>query len=203
MTYNPNIPAAGTRIDQTFSLITTNFSQANTIFGQDHVEFNNVTSANRGKHNKSTYLELGADPTTAANEVALYAKVGTNPAESNLFFRGESNGFVYQMTKAISASTSVFANNTNYSGNNNGGWTFLPGGLVIQYGRKTSPGTSGTVTFPISFPSGSNPFSIVITNERNSIRGLVLNQANISDSSFDYIFETGGSAAINWIAIGN
>ena len=200
MTYTTAIPVSGDSLGGTRDRIRTNFQEIDSVVGVNHVAFN---ASGEGKHKFLQMPEQAAAPTTAANEGGFYAKVGTTPAESNLFFRGESDGFEYQLTKAIAASTARFANTTNYSGTLNGGWTFLPGGMIMQYGRKTSPGSSGSITFPITFPSGNAPFSIVVTNERTSARSANIDSAGISSTGFSYFLETSGSVAINWVAIGN
>ena len=90
MTFNPNIPQATDLTSASQSQILTNFSQLNTIFDVDHVTYDNATVANRGKHDKSTYIEQGADPATSANEVALYSK--DLSTVSTLYMRKESSG---------------------------------------------------------------------------------------------------------------
>lgn len=211
MTYTSDIPApSGDTLGGTRDRIRTNFQQIATVAAVNHIAFN---ASGQGKHKflqmpeqPGSIGQVGAPlpPTTAADEGGLYTKVGINPAETNLVFRAESDGFEYQLTKVIAASTGRFGNNTvAYVANNNGGWTFLPGGLLLQYGRRTSPGSSGTVTFPVAFPSGNAPFSIVVTNERNSARSANIDNSAISATSFDYFMETSGSVALNWIAIGN
>jgi len=96
MTFNPNIPQASDLISQSQAQILTNFGQVNTIFDIDHVTFNNATAANRGKHDKSTYVEQASDPVTSTNEVAVYSKdTGTQP---DLFYRPESAGTAVRLT---------------------------------------------------------------------------------------------------------
>lgn len=70
MTYNPTIPAINTRIDATYNLITTNFDQANTIFGEDHYEFNATLPAERGKHKQVTLIALPNGPVPIPNPPA-------------------------------------------------------------------------------------------------------------------------------------
>jgi hypothetical protein len=201
MSWTPNIPRTGQSLGVTRDPVRNNFTVIRDIFNNNHYTFD---EANPGKHRFLQLPEQGAAPTTGPNEGGFYAKQdAATPNETALFVRGESNGFEYQLTKAISTGTAVFGNNTNYIGDNWGGWTFLPGGLVMQYGRKINPGNSGTITFPIPFPSGNSPFSIITTNERTSARSSSVNQAGISATSFNYFLETDGSVAINWIAIGN
>lgn len=205
MTYSSDVPISGDTLGGTRDRIRTNFQEIASVEAVNHVAFNAI---GEGKHKFLQMPEVTASgagiPTTLANEGGLYVDVGTNPSESNLFFRAESNGFEYQLTKSISTGTARFANNSvGYIANNNGGWVFLAGGMILQYGRRTSPGSSGTVTFPIAFPSGNSPFSIVVTNERTSARSANLNSTGISSTGFSYFMETSGSVALDWIAIGN
>ncbi len=89
MTYNPSIPAINTRIDQTYNLITTNFTQLNNIFANDHYEWNFITAGDRGLHRKTTLLEQGADPAAGANRGEVYTKdVG---GITELFYRYDTS----------------------------------------------------------------------------------------------------------------
>lgn len=96
MSFNPNIPQSTDLISQSQGQILTNFAQSNTIFDVDHFTFNDAAAADRGKHRQSTYPELGAAPTTIANEGAVFTLAGT--AETELYFRRESNGEQVQLS---------------------------------------------------------------------------------------------------------
>lgn len=203
MTFTSDIPLSGESLGSTRDRIRANFQEVASVVAVNHVAFNAV---GEGKHKFLQMPEQLAAPTTAVNEGGFYSKVGTNPAETNLFFRAENNGFEYQMTKSISSSTARFANNSvAYVANNNGGWVFLPGGLIMQYGRRTSPGTSGVVTFPLAFPSGNAPFSVSVSLERSSGNQTVSIDDGTPPTSttFNYLTSSAGSTAVNWIAIGN
>lgn len=158
--------------------------------------------------------EQTSAPTTLTNEAGFYSKVGANPAESNLFFRGENNGFEYQLTKSIAARTAIFANNTAYPGagaNTLGGWTFLPGGLILQYGSvlpgQSSPQT-GTTNFPVPF--SSIPFIVMPTGvSRNAgvgtqSRVITVKDGGTTTNLFQWTWDNGTSnyVGFNWIAIG-
>jgi hypothetical protein len=83
------------------------------------------------------------------------------------------------------------------------GYTVLPGGTILEWGRKASPGASGSVTFPLAFPN--NCFNVQITQQRNSsssTQGMYLNGVP-GLSSFDYNGSSSSSDAIYWVAIGN
>lgn len=166
MTYTPDIPISGETLGSTRDRIRGNFQENAVVEAVNHVAFNSV---GKGKHKFLQMPEQVSAPVTLVNEAGFYSKAGLNPAEANLFFRGENNGFEYQLTKAYSAQTATFGNNTNYQvgpPSLNGGWTFLPGGLILQYGytNSISSSSSRTVTFPVIFPN--EVISINITGLR-------------------------------------
>lgn len=95
----------------------------------------------------------------------------------NLFFQNGTAGQSFQFTTANS--TANFGSIVNYQaagggfGSCTGGWTFLPGGLIMNYGSVTTvnPGGSINVKLACTFP-GSNIASIVVTpNTTSSIGG--------------------------------
>lgn len=203
MSYVPSPSASGDTLSASRDVIRTNFNILQDRFDENHVNLDG--GAGGGKHNFLQMPDQGTIPVTASGEGGVYG-TSDGDAVSQLYFRGEGNGSSYQLTKATSgvdANILLFGTNTPYVADHAGGWTFLPGGLILQYGRKTTPTASGTVTFPLAFPSGNNPFSIIVTNERTSARSANIDSSAISDTSFDYFMETAGAVAINWIAIGN
>jgi hypothetical protein len=204
LTYSANLPVSGDTLGGTRDRIRANFQIIENALSINHETFG--SSFGQGKHKFLQMPEQGTAPTTAVNEGGVYTKVGTNPAETNLYFRAEDSGgvggFEYQLTKVISASTARFANNTiNYVPNNNGGWTFLSGGMIFQYGSRTSAGSSGSVIFPLVFPSGNAPFSINLTIVAASGNILI---SVVSSNSVGFDFDkTSGTHTFYWMAIGN
>lgn len=185
MTFNPSIPASTDLISQSQSQIQTNFSQSNTAFGIDHTAFDVVS--NQGKHKKSTYVEQGADPATAANELAIYSKdLG---AVSTLYLRKESNGTVIQM----SARDPVIAAS---------GCSFLPGGILIQWGTYSlAAGTLTTpVAFAVTFPTAVYSLTITgdITNNKSMPSYSTLTTSGFNGNKTD----TGFATNYTYIAIG-
>ena len=92
MSYNPSIPQPDDLISVSQGEIQTNFSELNTVFTQDHVEYDNATTADRGKHKQSTYTELvnPDEPTTVANESTIWAIEGPTSTQTELYMRRES-----------------------------------------------------------------------------------------------------------------
>jgi len=175
--------------------------QIDAIEAVNHVAFN---SLGEGKHKFLQMPEQAAAPNTDPNEAGFYSKVGTSPAQSNLFFRGESNGFEYQLTRAISASTASFSTITQALGSANGfgGWTFLPGDLLLQYGY-FNPNTSITVQFPIAFTS--TPFSVQLTVSAGSNSSFRVGVKTSTLTNSQFVFEgtiSAGADPIYFMAIG-
>jgi hypothetical protein len=206
MTYTTDLPLSGESLGSTRDRIRANFQEIASVNAVNHVAFNSV---GEGKHKFLQMPEQAAAPATLVNEGGVYTKVGTNPAETNLFFRGENSGFEYQITKSFSAQTGRFANNSNYQvgpPSLNGGWTFLPGGLMLQYGmtNAASGSSTRTVTFPVQFPNAV--FSINVTGLRASSSPGNTDAwvaTGYTTTSFD-IFNNGShSFQFFWWAIGN
>src|SRR3990167_2843743 len=206
MTYTL-LPNSGQSLGQTRSDIRTNFSLIQTAQDTNHVA---IDGSGAGKHKFLQMPEQGSAPATAADEAGFYAKVGTTPAQSNLFFRGENSvggppgGFEYQLTRAISASTASFGNITTAlpSSNGFGGWTFLPGNLLMQFGT-FNPNTSITVEFPIPF--NATPFSIQLTGSFDNSTAFRVGVSTGTVTSSQFVFEgsvTSHANPIYFVAIG-
>ncbi len=94
------------------------------------------------------------------------------------------------------------------------GYTFLPGGILMQWGRRiqafASGSTTGTENFPRAFPKAC---FIVTTTPFVSFASLPSSQASINVrtsslanlTNFDWQFYTGSNqyTGFDWIAIGN
>lgn len=197
MTYTL-LPNSGQSLGQTRADIRTNFSLIQTAQDTNHVA---LGLASQGKHKFLQMPEQGSAPATAANEAGFYSKVGTLPAESNLFFRGESSGFEYQLTKADSAHTGTLGTFTNYApvvANQYGGWTFLPGNMILMYGRMGGTSTSTAIVFPFDFPTTlfSVTYSIKVKTPNRLSTETTAGFTVSSDASLSSTF-------IYWQAIGN
>lgn len=179
MTYQARPNPSGDTLVASRDQIRTNFELIQTQFEQNHVSI-----ANDGKHKFLQLPDQSSAPTTALNEAGFYAKAVSGV--SQLFFRGENNGSEYQLTKGTSGvdpDIATFAVNT---GPDQSGWTFLPGGLIMQYGYKILPTTSGTITFPKSFTSAV--YSLQITVQRNAPTSAVI-QTNPTTTGFSYLID--------------
>lgn len=167
MTFNNSIPQPGDFISQSQSQILTNFAQLYTVFGQDHIEYDDSTTADRGKHKQVTMKELAVAPATTATEMALYTKDVSGT--TRLFYRQPSSGTEVQMTGAFLAAQN--------------GHSLLFGGIKIVWGRDTIASGTGTkaVTFVSAF-SGA-PYSVVATPYASTIPGSSPREFGIQDAT--------------------
>jgi len=136
MAYNNAIPAANDLLSQSQQDIQQNFAAIQTLVGVNHINFGAV---GEGKH---LYLQLPehAAPVTAVNEAGFYANVGATSTVTELFFRRENNGASIPMTECLAAAA---------------GWTFLPSGIMLQWGSATMNGgvSNLVVNLPRTFPT--------------------------------------------------
>lgn len=183
MAYNNNIPQPTDNIStQSQADLLENFAQLETQFSVNHTSL--LAGADNGKHIHTTYLDQGANPATAANEVAMYAKdLG---GVSTLYFRKESNGTVIQMTGQDPTSAAQ-------------GSTFLPGGVILKWGSAAIVSGAGgtTVNFTSAFPTTC--WQVVVTpNDANALYASV-----ISTGAASFVARGSNACTIKYIAIGN
>lgn len=105
MPFLPNIPGANDYIALSQVQMLGNNHVINQAWGLapeknrnvgDHVSLENGPVAQLGRHKKTTYPSQGSDPTTGADELALYSKQVSSTTE--LVYREPSDGTVNQLT---------------------------------------------------------------------------------------------------------
>jgi len=192
MTFMANIPQTGQSLGQTRDAIRNNFTNYNNLVSQDHVSPN---STGQGKHNKSTYVVQSADPVTIANEIAEYSKAVAGIAQ--LFLIPASAGTPIQLSrldKGISAAAT--------------GWTFLPGGIIVQWGSTGVVNGAFTTNYVarggIAFTT--NTFRVFLTVDDpgapgNPITSFTVNSGLNLAASFSGT--TNRSITLNYVAIGS
>jgi hypothetical protein len=197
MPYQPNIPLSTDNLNVSQGDIQGNFITANTVMGQNHYPFDDATIG--GKHKFVDMPILAAVPSIAAGDGGLYTK--TTSGRSNLFYTSDAAGNEIQITTSVNPS--IIAN---------GGFTFLPGGLIMIWGS-FNPNVSTTVTFPnIAFTGyGGNGFPTACFQVQ--LTGAAANNSTFRNGiSTGTITQTGfvweGTISANWnpiyyLAIGN
>lgn len=201
MSYDPNIPNASDFLADSQGQLKINFQQLDAGFAFDHYQFSDGT-ANRGKH-KAVEMVDQATPAGDAGQSNLWSN--TDGTTSQLYYMNEASTNVYQLTKAIDASYANFGNAVYNSGNTvNAGWTFLPGGLILQYGTTVNITNAGStlITFPVTYASA--PFSVVITMNRNdNTKSVDITVFDLTTTDFKIInSSSNNSKPVFWMAIG-
>lgn len=137
----------------------------------------------------------------------------------NIYFKSSlGTGLAFQMTTFNANNSSLFGllvnNYTPQSGggavgtNFSAGWTFLPGGMIMQYGIVFSLSNPITVKFPINFPSGNAPFNIQLTYINSTTSGTAMSvdtstPANSQKFVARVTNASTSSFGMYWVAIGN
>jgi hypothetical protein len=198
ITYNTGIPDGPNNPSNDQPLMKVNTDAVNTFVGIDHVGFNVGTGVS-GFHNKSTYVDQAGDPGNVASSAQVYAKKVTysgSPAGTGieLIMKKASNdpinpNGIIQLTDnqlGVSASTN--------------GYSFLPGGLIIQWGTMNVVADNTAYTFPTAFPN--NCFAVTLQLKNNSATVHSQQVQSLNNSGFtircDY-----ANKFVMFIAIGN
>ena len=220
-TFNNGLPF-GTHapsVDQPGML--TNNQSDTSIWAADHFGYNVGSS---GKHlqmtipNRTTYNGTGISPippSVIANFGGLYCDNGSSTTPLNetcLWYTPDNTGNTYQLTRTISASFSLFGkftNNYNTAGTDRtGGWTFLPGGLLFQYGFLSKPsglGTDGSIEFPVQFNTTNIVVNLTLIAASTGVTTeRTLSVVTEAEDHFSWNLTSGSSnyVGINWQAIG-
>ena len=203
MTYS-NTPNTGDTLGSTKVPINTNFSLIQAAVSQDHNGMGTGVGV-AGKHNVIHLVEQATEGQTTVTEAALYTKTGAN---GDIFSRSPSHvdplpAGEYQLTTFHDASIANFGTNI-LTGLENHGWTMLPGGLIMQYGRLGFSGT-GTKTLNFVMPFTVATFTPVINFSLDKAVGYILSvPLTPTISSFDVQITSvvGIVSAVYWTAIG-
>jgi hypothetical protein len=149
--YQPGIPTGLINLDVDYQNIQNNFQQLDTTYGTDHVAYSEAE--NNGYHN-IIRLVPNSTPSAITNIGQLFDSTvsdGINTDQTLYFLTGGNR--LIQLTRNF-----VPVANAN-------GYTFLPGGLILQWGN-FNPNSSTTVTFPLPFPG--NIFNLQLTGSASN-----------------------------------
>lgn len=171
--YTADVPQGTQQINNTQLPINYNFQDIHDLIGVNHVNFN--TANTFGEHNLLTYYNQTSDPTTNANEMALYSKSVSNSNGAELFYRYPNNGSVVQLTGSSAPTPSGYASGNQYTNLNiNGfvypalGYQYLSNGLLMKWGQYWVYPTSGSSqVWSVPIPTNSTqipPFTTAIYN---------------------------------------
>ena len=205
--FQPSVPSGMVFLDQDYANIQQNFAALDTYFGANHVPFSvSALGTPSGYHTEinmvpfSTVTSNGPNnqPVAAPSATPGFGQIfsaqindGIGSADEALYYLS-GGGKLTQLTRNFAPATTA------------NGYTFLPGGLILQYGSSTAVKSSGstTITFPIPFPVAVYSVQCtVVTSDNSTIRFSILN-----NSALDKFITTQTSTSkftnLYWTAIG-
>lgn len=144
MPYHNNIPAATDRINASQPSLLENFQEIQNALAINHVTFN---VANVGKHEKVVFPNLGAAPANEPpvflnTEIGLYNCINAITTIPEIYLRRNNAATGYPMTAKVCVAAA----------NPSTGWTYLPSGIVMKWGKTQTAliGGSYSVTVDLS-----------------------------------------------------
>ncbi len=194
--YTRDTPFASHNPSADQPVMQTNTNSIDSLIQEDHFGFNDN---NGGLHKQSTYVNQAAPP-TGAGQLALYSK-GAIGGPSALYLIRDNNAGTETQLSSLTIGTAVAATT---------GASWLPGGLLIQWGAftMTAVATAQTITFlnPFSTTNPLFPLPIVTTGAGITNAIPVGNRAvevqTFTNADFQAINGSGTVRTLYWMAIG-
>ena len=199
-TYFLGIPAAPNNPSNDQPKMLANTNSINNIIGVDHFTFSGI---NPGKHTViHTPIPQTVSPGTGTLEWAYYTKQLTSGAVETFWQRPNiaPGGADIQMSTNVTPTATA------------NGYTFIPGGLIIQWGFINSTASSFTdlkfITANVNFPN--NCFSVFTQpygsgTVPGSQATIDIRKSTVSTTGFQWAFITNSTeyTGFYWWAIGN
>lgn len=185
MTFSASVPLSSDSPSTFPAQNQTNMSRLETIIGNDH-QFNGTAASNDGYHNLIN-MTIQAPSGALASTGRLYAKSNVNIYPYYM----DDNGVEQQLAGQNSIAAS--------------GYTTLPGGVIMQWGTKSSPGTSGSVTFGLTFPTAIFQVQLTLQHTGSGAETYTV-QGSTPPSTTGFSYTTSASGATSklfWVALGN
>jgi hypothetical protein len=157
--YTPDMPVATHFPSADQPLMNANSQYLNDFGNQDHQFTQNSALAIDGYHKQATFAANMATPGFASGVSVLYPN--TANGQSQLFFNNAAGDVQLTGIKGIVGPDAAVPSIT--VGPPYQAVTFLPGGMLIQFGNTTA----SSVTFPVAFRAGTTPsvsFSVAGTS---------------------------------------
>lgn len=211
--YQPGIPTGTVNLDVDYQNIQDNFQQANTSFGIDHVPFSVNTLDNpAGYHTSIHYVPVSTTVTNPPNN---------NPPVQPTTTPGFGQLWSAQINDGINIDEALFfltGGNRNLQLTRNfvptkasNGATFLPGGLIMNWGIATVniSGASTDINFTQPFASNLTVYSITIScintgGNSPSSNNVYVKSGTVLANKFTVTNSSSGSITqIYWMAIGS
>jgi len=197
MTYQPGIPTGSVPLNQDYLNIQGNFTQLNTQWQVDHVPLTSTSGSPPNGYHKAIHFVPQSAPSATPGYGELYTQ-STNDGLST------GQQVFYQFVNGSSSTLNIPLTRNFLPVASATGYTFLPGGLIIQWGTKTSSGGTVTVTLPTKFPNNYfASWATMIRNSSNVDTIYALTSATAGSVTSIQFRDTSSGNPFFWWAIGN
>jgi hypothetical protein len=193
MAFLPLIPQSTDLLSISQGNILNNFTILGAIAGNG-----NASSASLNSSSGFNWVYLppqGATPPAGASftsgNVGIYSATNSSTSYNELYVNKQTNFGSGTVTAQIPFTAGSIGANP--------GWSYLPSGLIIQFGAlpSTTSGGSNTVNFPLAFPTGAYSGYLTVGSGTSAV------VANVTSlSSTQIVFYTSANVKIYWFAIG-
>jgi tail fiber protein gp53 len=200
-----SVPNSGQSLGATRDQIRNNILDIKNSLAVNHEDLDN--GADTGKHIMTNFLQISnvaQKPTTSATEVALY----NDSSVTGQIWICPPNTTQGDLAVQLTAGDITDANfgEDNAITNGDGGWTFLPGNLLLQYGIVPAASADTVlVTFPIAFAAGTLPFTIQLTQITDGNSTTIRTAVNENYTRTSFTIEQSNTSHlkfVSWFAIG-
>ena len=219
--YLPGIPTASERLRDSQPQIQANFASIMSVLDANHVDF--LDPNNAGFHN---FLSMVPQSNLVANQpvaptggMVIYNAIPNKVADVNFPVTvptSELNLIRFGSVAIVPFTASILSVNAT-PGNVSSGWTYLPSGILMQWGSTSGGALAGNawtlITFPMAFPNACFSISVspkVITPQPSNAQTTTLIDLNSTWTAANfYVFNRrtdagfGYASDCTWFAIGN
>lgn len=198
--YQPGIPTGSVPLNQDYLNIQGNFTSLNSQFNVDHVPLTSTSGTPPNGYHTALHLVPQTSVTATPGYGNLYVQQ-TNDGFNN----GQQLFYQFVTGSSVTINTPLTLNLAPKVSPN--GYTFLPGGILLQWGQTTTSSTGNRnvlfISANINFPNNCFFVTAQPTDGAPGIKSYAV--SDISKTGFQFNttgYGTGGTTA-NWIAIGN
>lgn len=217
MSYQPGVPTGSIPLNVDYKNLQQNFTQINNQWLVDHVPLTSTSGVPPNGYHTSVHLNpistTGTNPPTnyppalppntsgICQLFSAQTNDGINTDQTLYFLTGLNR--LMQLTRNF---TPTVGANGSFPSN---GYTFIPGGFILQWGSVAATSSNPTVTFTaaggIAFSSAI--YNVQVTRQHSSASpgstfGYWVNTSGISTTGFQIINNDGHTWSYNWWAIG-
>jgi|FreactcultuFSWF8_1027224.scaffolds.fasta_scaffold00462_4 hypothetical protein len=192
-TYVPGYPPNGSSLGQTKATIRDNLDGTFDTLAIDHINNNGQPGSNPAGYHKVIHIvPQGSNPGAVTGYGQLFSKTVNSVTTDEALFWETGAGLIQQLT--VNLTPAAVTN----------GYTFLPGGLIMQWGTAISFTSGNTVSFTIVFPTAC--LNVQATIKDTGSRQFVYTSSYSTAGFIATLLNSNGSAetgTFTWLAIGN